>query len=65
MDPSQTRWLPPMTSQPLTDPPAAPAPPPRTGMRRFLGPLLVGAALLFKWGKAALLLLPKAKVLTT
>ena len=34
-------------------------------MRRFLGPLLVVAALLFKWGKAALLLLPKAKVLTT
>ena len=52
-------------------PPAPPAPPPappeqqRTGWRRALGPLLVAAALAFKYGKAALLLLPKAKVLTT
>ena len=68
IDRPQPQWLPPRAPQPLTDPPlsepAAP-PPPRTGVRRVLGPLLVLGALLFKFGKAALLLLPKAKVLTT
>lgn len=37
----------------------------RSRLRRALGPLLVVGALLLKFGKAALLLLPKAKVLTT
>jgi Zn-dependent protease len=64
--PPQSSWLPPMAPQPVPEPPVStPAPPPRTGARRLLGPLLVVAALIFKWGKAALLLLPKAKVLTT
>jgi Zn-dependent protease len=68
MDLDRTRWLPPAPPQPTPDPPplAAPGPPPaRSGLRRFFGPLLALAALLFKFGKAALLLLPKAKVLTT
>src|SRR3954468_10265376 len=64
--PEQSPWLPPMTRQPAPDPPLPqPAPPPRTGARRVLGPLFVAAALVLKWGKAALLLLPKAKLLTT
>jgi Zn-dependent protease len=73
MELDRTRWLPPAPPQPITDPPpptepAAPRPaasPPRSGPRRFFGPLLALAALLFKFAKAALLLLPKAKVLAT
>ena len=66
MDRSHQPWLPPLAPQPVPDP-ARPAPPPprRTGIKRFTGPLLVGLLALLKWGKAALLLLPKAKVLTT
>jgi Zn-dependent protease len=50
--------------------PAAPVPdiapePPRPWWRRGLSWLLVAGALLLKFGKAALLLLPKAKLLTT
>jgi Zn-dependent protease len=65
MDRSQSQWLPPHVPQPVE--PAVPAPPPpgRTGLRRFGGPLLLGLLALLKWGKALLLLLPKAKVLTT
>jgi Zn-dependent protease len=65
MDRSQSQWLPPHVPQPVE--PAVPAPPPpgRTGLRRFAGPLLFGLLALLKWGKALLLLLPKAKVLTT
>jgi Zn-dependent protease len=64
---SQTRWLPP--TQPATEP-AAPAPPPyvehrKPLLQRLLGPLLVAGALLLKFGKTALLLLTKAKFLTT
>ena len=59
-------WLPP---QPATEPAGGtPAPQPRqppSGLKRYLGPLLVAAALALKWGKALLLLLPKAKFLTT
>jgi Zn-dependent protease len=46
---------------------ASPAAPPRLsgGLRRLFGPLLVAGALLLKFGKGALLLLPKLKVLTT
>jgi Zn-dependent protease len=64
--PEQSPWLPPMSRQPAPEPPLPqPAPPPRTGARRVLGPVFVAAALVLKWGKAALLLLPKAKLLTT
>ncbi len=57
-----TGWLPPA---PAPDPPAPREEAQRSLLRRILGPLLVAGALLFKYGKAALLLLPKAKVLTT
>jgi len=46
-------------------PPAAPQQPQRPWWRRSLATLLVIGALLLKVGKAALLLIPKAKVLTT
>src|ERR671910_932442 len=49
MDRSQQPWLPPR----------------RTGIRRYTGPLLFGLLAAAKWGKALLLLLPKAKLLTT
>src|SRR3712207_6471818 len=66
MEHRRSEWLPPMAPQPVPEPPSSsPAPPPRSGARRLLGPLLVLGALVLKWGKAALLLLPKAKVLTT
>jgi Zn-dependent protease len=58
----RTQWLPP-GAQPLTEPPAPPRA--QSPLRRALGPLLVAGALLFKFGKGALLLLPKLKVLTT
>jgi Zn-dependent protease len=66
MDRPESQWLPPMTPQRVPEPPGpASVPPPRTGPRRVLGPLLVVGALVLKWGKAALLLIPKAKLLTT
>ena len=66
MDPSRQPWLPPLAPQPVPEPPApASPPPPRTGIKRFTGPLFVAALALLKWGKALLLLLPKAKLLTT
>jgi Zn-dependent protease len=60
MDRTPPQWL----------PPAAPAPAPqptprRSGFRRFLTPIVVALVAALKWGKALLLLLPKAKVLTT
>jgi Zn-dependent protease len=57
----QTQWL----------PPAAAAPPPpyveprKPLLQRLFGPLVVAGALLLKFGKVALLLLTKAKFLTT
>ena len=65
----QTQWLPPAAPAPLTEP-ATPARPPYEQRRRPLrersfGPLIVVGALLLKFGKAALLLLTKAKFLTT
>jgi len=61
-------WLPAEEPRATVTPPA-PTPPARreqrTGLRRLITPLLVLGALLLKFGKAALLLLPKAKVLTT
>ena len=67
MDRPQSQWLPPTAPQPVPQSAGpSPAPPaPQSGARRLLGPLLVAGVLLLKWGKAALLLLPKAKVLTT
>jgi Zn-dependent protease len=68
MDRPERQWLPPQQPFPQPAPQPAgptPVPPPRTGARRFLGPLLVAGAMVLKWGKAALLLLPKAKLLTT
>jgi Zn-dependent protease len=50
--------------QPL-EPPVAPARDERPWWRRSLSALVVVGALLLKFGKAALLLLPKAKILTT
>ena len=66
MDRPQTQWLPPTAYQPAPTP--APAPPPkpqRTGWRRFGTPIFFGLLAVLKWGKALLLLLPKAKLLTT
>jgi Zn-dependent protease len=66
MDRSQSQWLPPTAYQPAPTP--APAPPPkpqRTGWRRFGTPIFFGLLAALKWGKALLLLLPKAKLLTT
>ena len=68
MDRSHQQWLPPLAPQlqPVPEP-GLPAPPPprRSGIRRFTGPLFFGLLALLKWGKALLLLLPKAKLLTT
>jgi len=69
MDRPQSGWLPPNAPQSLTEPHPPPSLPrdggSPSGLRRLLGPLLVLGALILKFGKAALLLLPKAKVLTT
>src|SRR5215212_2228972 len=60
MDRTQPQWLPPVAPQP------APAPPPqRSGWNRFTTPIFFAILALLKWGKALLLLLPKAKLLTT
>src|SRR5829696_3357963 len=61
----ETRWIPP-TYEPAPAP--APAPPPRperSGWRRAGSSLFLGLLAILKWGKALLLLLPKAKLLTT
>ncbi len=66
----QTQWLPPT---PATSPEAPAAPPPRPPyeqqrkplLQRIFGPLVVAGALLLKFGKVGLLLLTKAKFLTT
>ena len=63
----QTQWLPPTPAAP---PPAPVEPPPFIDQRkplrqRIFGPLLVAGALLLKFGKVGLLLLTKAKFLTT
>jgi Zn-dependent protease len=66
----QTQWLPPT---PATSPEVPAAPPPRPPYeqqrkplrQRIFGPLVVAGALLLKFGKVGLLLLTKAKFLTT
>jgi Zn-dependent protease len=64
MDRSQSQWLPPAAPAPERAPAPAP-PPPRTGFKRFAYPIFFGFLAVLKWGKALLLLLPKAKLLTT
>jgi Zn-dependent protease len=60
MERTQPQWLPPAAPAP------APAPPPqRSFFKRFATPIFFGILALLKWGKALLLLLPKAKLLTT
>src|SRR3990170_2107278 len=64
MDRTQTQWLPPAAYEPAPAP--APAPPPRRSwFKRYATPVFFGILALLKWGKALLLLLPKAKLLTT
>jgi Zn-dependent protease len=73
MERRKTEWLPPRPEplQGLYRPATEPTPPADAGSRgpsplkRAFGPLLVAGALLLKFGKAALLLLPKLKLLTT
>src|SRR5215208_2901192 len=61
LDRPTPQWLPPAAPAP------APAPPPqqRSGWRRYGSTIFFGLLAAAKWGKALLLLLPKAKVLTT
>jgi Zn-dependent protease len=61
MDRTQQQWLPPAAPAP------APAPPPqqRPLLKRLAAPILIGLYALWRVGKWFLLLLPKAKVLTT
>jgi Zn-dependent protease len=61
MDRSQQQWLPPVAPAP------APAPPPqqRSLLKRLAAPLLIGLYALWRVGKWFLVILPKAKVLTT
>jgi Zn-dependent protease len=65
----QTQWLPPLPATPPATPEAPPRPPyeqqRKPPLQRLLGPLIVVGALLLKFGKVALLLLTKAKFLTT
>jgi Zn-dependent protease len=64
MDRNQSQWLPPVAFEPAPAP--APAPPPQRSLfKRFATPIFFGLLALLKWGKALLLLLPKAKLLTT
>jgi Zn-dependent protease len=60
IDRAQPQWLPPAPPAPT------PVPPPRrSGLRRFSTTIFFGVLAALKWGKALLLLLPKAKLLTT
>jgi len=63
MDRTQPQWLPPAAYEPAPAP--APPPPQRSLFKRFATPIFFGILALLKWGKALLLLLPKAKLLTT
>ena len=66
MDRTQTQWQPPAAYEAPPGPAPAPAPPPqRSWFKRFATPIFFGILALLKWGKALLLLLPKAKLLTT
>jgi Zn-dependent protease len=67
MNRPQSSWLPPASYQPAPAPraPAPAPPPPRSGFRRVATPIFLALVAVLKWGKALLLLLPKAKLLTT
>ena len=65
IDRTQSQWLPPAAYEPAPAPTPAPPPPQRSWFRRFATPIFFGILALLKWGKALLLLLPKAKLLTT
>jgi Zn-dependent protease len=63
---SQTQWLPPAhATEPAAPPPAPYVEQRKPLLQRLLGPLFIAGALLLKFGKTALLLLTKAKFLTT
>jgi Zn-dependent protease len=66
MDRPQNQWLPPAAYQPA---PPAPAPPPeqpqRSLLKRFAAPILLALYAIWRVGKWLVVLLPKAKVLTT
>ena len=65
----QTQWLPPAPAPRAPEPAASPPPPYQEQRKplfqRILGPLVIAGALLLKFGKVGLLLLTKAKFLTT
>ena len=66
MDRQQTQWLPPAAYEPAPSPAPPPQPQPqRSLLKRFATPIFFGILALLKWGKALILLLPKAKLLTT
>ena len=77
MEQRNTEWLPPTSPSPSRPVPALYEPSPAAGgppspgrtdrplLKRLFGPLVLIGALVFKFGKAALLLLPKLKLLTT
>src|SRR4051794_29583851 len=78
MDESRPQWLPPATPQTAHPaPPASPTPPADTSTpppwqddsrplyKRIGGAIVAGLLVIVKFGKAALLLLPKLKILTT
>jgi Zn-dependent protease len=65
MDRSETQWLPPTAYEPAPAPAPPRRKPQRTGWRRFGTPIFLGLLAALKWGKALILLLPKAKLLTT
>jgi Zn-dependent protease len=55
----------PTLAPPVGLPPQPEPEPERPAWRRYLGPVAFGLFAIFKWGKALLLLLPKAKFFTT
>jgi Zn-dependent protease len=68
MQQQSPQWIPPNAQDPW-EPVPEPTPPyverRESWLKRLFGPILVGLAFLFKFGKGALLLLTKAKFLTT
>jgi Zn-dependent protease len=65
MDRSQRQWLPPTAYEPAPAPAPAPPPQQRSLLKRLAAPILIGLYALWRVGKWFLVLLPKAKVLTT
>jgi Zn-dependent protease len=65
MDRNQSQWLPPTAYEPAPAPAPAPPPQQRSLLKRLAAPLLLGLYALWRVGKWFLVILPKAKVLTT